>query len=130
MASHFDFHFDRRFEKLLSLIGASPQTCSVEITDDGYLEARFGKVRLRTELANVTGAKMTGPYRWWRAIGVRASLKDRGLTFGSALEGVCISFDEPVSAKPAFGRFRHPGLTVTVTDRMGLVEALSTSKKA
>ena len=130
MTSHFDFRFDKRFKKLLSLIGASPGNSSVELTDDGYLEARFGKVRLRTELDNVTEAKMTGPYRWWRAIGVRTSLKDRGLTFGSALEGVCISFKEPVSAKPAFGKFRHPGLTVTVTDRSGLVEALGSSKKS
>lgn len=130
MASHFDFRFDKRFKKLLSLIGASPENSFVELTDDGYLEARFGKVRLRTELDNVTEAKMTGPYRWWRAIGVRTSLKDRGLTFGSALEGVCISFNEPVSAKPSFGKFRHPGLTVTVTDRSGLVEALGSSKKS
>jgi hypothetical protein len=129
MATHFDFRFDGRFQKLLSFIGASPQTSSVELTDDGYLDARFGKVQLRTQLDNISDAKLTGPYRWWRAIGVRTSLKDRGLTFGSALEGVCISFKEPVTAKPAFGRFRHPGLTVTVIDRSGLVDALAPSTK-
>jgi hypothetical protein len=125
MSQTFGFSFDNRFKVILAAFRATPENSRVELTDDGFLDARFGKVHLRTELTNVSEAKITGPYRWWRAIGVRTSVRDRGLTFGSALQGVCISFKEPVSSKPALGKMRHPALTVTVSDPAGLVESLN-----
>ena len=60
---------------------------------------------------------MTGPYRWYRAIGPRLSLADHGLTFGtSAARGVCLLLREPVPGIDPLGVIRHPGLTLTVAD--------------
>jgi hypothetical protein len=86
---------------------------------DGLLRARFGFVRFKTPLANVKTIERTGPYRWWKAIGLRTSLADKGLAFGStAAGGVCMTFTSPVPAKPPFGKhvsveYVRPGLTQT-----------------
>jgi hypothetical protein len=91
----------------------------------GRLAVRFGPWRCETDLANVAGTEVTGPYRPVRAIGARLSLKDRGLTFGTNAErGVCVRFREPVRGLEPTGRLRHPGLTVTVEDVDGLARAL------
>lgn len=121
----FDFAFDDRFRILLALSGVRPSTCSVTLRDDDVLVARFGPWRCETPLANVADASVTGPYRWWRAVGPRLSLGDRGATFGSTpAGGACIQFREPVPALAPGGRLRHPGLTVTVTDPARFVERL------
>jgi hypothetical protein len=123
---HFEFDFDPRYKGLLLLMGASPRTAHVAFTDGGALVARFGFVRLETPLSNVAGYEVTGGYRWWRAIGVRTSFSDRGLTFGSNIRrGVCIRFAEPVAASPPLGPIRHPGLTVTLKDIDSFIERLS-----
>jgi hypothetical protein len=115
----FDFLFDSSTAPLLRLVGISPETSRV-VVDDEWLVARFGRWRLRTPLVNVVGASITGPYRPWRAIGIRLSMEDRGLTFGSsARQGVHVVFREPV------GRLRHPNLTVTVADVEGLAQVLA-----
>ena len=60
-----------------------------------------------------------------KALGVRLSLADRGLTFGStAAGGVCVEFTHPRRGIEPFGLLRHPGLTLTVADPDGLVAAL------
>jgi hypothetical protein len=54
------------------------------------------------------------------------SIADRGLTFATnARRGVCIRFHHPVAGIEPLGVVRHPGLTVTVDDPEGLVDALS-----
>jgi hypothetical protein len=124
----FEFDFDPRFKAMLLLLGASPARSEVRLTDDGRLTARFGFVSLDTPVSNITSVEKTGPYRWWTAIGVRTSLADRGLTFGSTTAGgVCLRFREPVAAKPRFGPIRHPGLTLTMEDPDGFIEALGLS---
>jgi hypothetical protein len=68
---------------------------------------------------------VTGPYRWYTAIGVRGSFADSGLTFGSSTRGgVCVLFDEPVRGLDPFGLRRHEGLTVTVARREELAASL------
>ncbi len=58
---------------------------------------------------------ITGPYRWYTAIGARGSFADRGLTFGTTTRGgVCLVFDRPVPGLEPTGRVLHPGLTLTV----------------
>jgi hypothetical protein len=119
----FDFRFDPPFRVALALLGVRPATAGITV-DGAWLTARFGPWRLRTSRSNVTTARRTGPYRWWRAIGPRLSLVDRGVTFGtSTTAGVCIEFAAPVPAL-AGRRLRHPGLTVTVADPDALVRAL------
>ena len=61
--------------------------------------------------------RLTGPYRWYRAIGPRLSLADHGLTFGSTpARGVCLLFREPVPGIGPPGLIRHPNLTLTAAD--------------
>ena len=78
----------------------------------------------RRPLSNIKDANKTGPYRWWRAVGIRGSGVDSGITFGTTPRGgVCVLFKEriPKVIPPAP---LHAGLTVTVADRDGLVRAL------
>lgn len=119
----FPFRFDPWARVPLALLGIREDTSGV-VVDDGVLDARFGRWRVRTPLANVAGTCRTGPYRLHRVVGPRLSLADRGLTFGtSTQEGVCVLFHEPVVGLLG-QRVRHPGLTVTVADPAGLVEAI------
>jgi hypothetical protein len=119
----FRFEGDPRFRSLLLLWGVSDRTARVEIGPACGLVARFGLVKVQTSLDNIAGAELTGPYRWYKAIGVRESLVDHGLTFGSTTRGgVCIRFHTPVRGLGP--RARHPGLTVTVQDREGFAETV------
>lgn len=121
----FAFAFDDRFRIPLAMSGVVPSTCSVTLRDDDVLVARFGPWRCETPIANVADASVTGPYRWWRAVGPRLSFTDRGATFGSTpAGGACISFREPVPALSPGGWLRHPGLTVTVAEPARFVERL------
>lgn len=109
---------------LLRLIGVTPGRAQVELTDDGRVVATFGPLVLDTPLPNVTDYHLTGPYRWWRAIGPRGSLVDHGFTFGtSAHGGVCLCFAEWVP-RPWVRGGRVESLTVTVDDVAGLAAAL------
>ncbi|MFG1948141.1 hypothetical protein [Nonomuraea sp. NPDC048826] len=124
MENRYDFAFDHRYARLLGLLGIRPDTSYVLVTDDA-LRVRFGRWEVATPLSNVTDVRVTGPYTAIKAIGVRMSLADRGLTFGSGTrEGVCVRFREPVRGSDPLGLMRHPGLTVTVADCAGLADRL------
>jgi hypothetical protein len=59
----------------------------------------------------------TGPYHWYKAIGPRGSLVDRGLTFGTTTRGgVCVLLHEPVAGLALVGSLRHPGITLTLAE--------------
>ncbi len=94
------------------------------VTIDGdTLTAQFGRVSLSTSLDNIGGGHITRNYSWFKAIGIRMSFADDGLTFGTNTDaGVCIHFAEPVGG--ALPGMRHSALTVTVDDCEGLVEAI------
>ncbi|MDQ1248930.1 MAG: hypothetical protein QG597_3304 [Actinomycetota bacterium] len=112
----FEFAFEPKYRPLLAVLGVFPHTAWVSLTDD-ELEARFGLWRCRTPIANIVGVEVSGPYQAIKAIGARGSLADGGATFGTtAAGGVCLKFAEPVKILDPTGRFRHPGLTVTVAD--------------
>ncbi len=119
----FGFDIDPRFRPLLWLWGVR-KTARVEVGPLHGLVARFGPVRVQTSLGNIASAELTGPYRWYKAIGIRESWVDHGLTLGStATGGVCIRFRAPVRGLGR--RARHPGLTVTVQDRERLHAVLN-----
>ena len=120
----FEFAFEPRYARLLRVGGLTPETTLVTVTDDEY-RVRFGGWKLATPLANCTGTCLTEGYHWWKALGARGSFKDRGVTFGTSTErGVCVLFDEPVSALVPGNLMKHPGCTVTVEDCEGLIAAL------
>ena len=117
----FAFRLPARWRIPLLVYGVTPSRAYVEI-DAERLTARFGLFGVRTAVANLDHYSVTGPYRWWRAIGIRISLVDGGLTFGSATAGgVCIHFRSRVR----FLVFRPPALTVTVRDVDALRRALA-----
>lgn len=115
-AERFEFAFDRRLQRPLSLMGVRPGNSHALITAS-RLVVRFGPWTFRTPLANITGAEVTGPYAAWKVAGVRVSWADRGLTLGSSAEqGVCIRFHQPIRGVDPTGLLRHPGLTLTLAD--------------
>jgi len=108
---------------LLVLFGLRGSKDGVTLTEDGSLLATFGFFKIKTPLANVTEAHITRNYRWWTAFGVRGSMVDDGLSFGTNHNaGVCIHFAEKVPSP--LRRSGHSALTVTVADLEGLTNAL------
>lgn len=122
-AQRFSFAFDPPFRGPLGLLGVRDATSEV-LVDDEMFDARFGRWRVRTPTASITDVQITRAYRWFKAIGPRGSLADRGATFGSTTAGgVCVCFHEPVTAL-AGSLMPHPALTVTVADVDGPAAAL------
>jgi hypothetical protein len=126
MSRRFAYAIDKRYLPLLVPFGLRSSRDGVTLTDDGSLSATFGFFKIKTPLANVTEAHITRNYRWWTAFGVRGSMADDGLSFGTNWNaGVCIHFAEKVPS--ALRRSGHSALTVTVADLEGLVNALETA---
>jgi hypothetical protein len=123
MSQHFDYAIDRRYLPVLVPFGLRRTKDGVTLTDDGSFVATFGFFKMETPLSNITGAHITRGYRWWTAFGVRASLADDGLSFGTNHDGgVCVHFGEKVPSP--LRRKGHTALTVTVADLEGLTKAL------
>jgi hypothetical protein len=119
----FDFEFHPRYRRLLRLLGVRPGNSFVALTDADEFHAKFGRWEIKTPLSNIVGFQTSGPYKAYRAIGIRGSMADHGLTFGSTTRhGLCVEFAEKIPALLAGPS--HPGLTVTVADRDGLAAAL------
>lgn len=124
MSEQFPLRSDRPWRWPLRLVGVRPGRAQVVLTDEGRLVATFGRLSVETSLQNVCGYRITGPYRWWKAIGPRGSLVDHGFTFGtSARDGVCLCFRDWVPTGYVRGG-RMEALTVTVEDPLALAAAL------
>jgi hypothetical protein len=122
MTQHFGYAVDRRYLPLLLPFGLKRGRDGVTLADDTF-EATFGFFKLATSRDNITGAHITRNYRWWTAFGVRGSMADDGLSFGSNYRaGVCIHFAEKVPSR--LRKSGHSALTVTVEDLDGLTRAL------
>jgi hypothetical protein len=123
VAQHFGYGIDRRYLPVLLPFGLRPKTDGVTLTNDGSFLATFGFFKLATPLSNIKGAHITRHYRWWTAFGVRGSMADDGLSFGTNHDaGVCIHFVKKVPSP--LRRSGHSALTVTVADLDGLARAL------
>ena len=86
----FDFTFSRVLSWPLALIGVTPWTAHVDVTDED-LSVRFGPWSLSTPRSNVAGASVTGPYLPFKVLGPHVSLADRGVTFGTSWRrGACV----------------------------------------
>ncbi len=126
-AERFPFHFANAYRRPARVFGITPETAWVDVSADA-LDARFGRWRVSTPLANIGAVAVTGPYAFLKTAGpARLAITDRGLTFATNGErGVLISFRTPVGGLDAMGLIRHPELTVTVADVDGLAERLRT----
>ena len=102
--SVFPFRIDSRFRLPLLVYGVTASRAEVRVDAD-RLRLRFGPWSVDTPLGNISHIEVTGPYRWWKAIGIRMSLVDRGITFGTTPSaGICLQLSQPVSSPP---RTRH-----------------------
>lgn len=119
----FPYRLDRRWEPLFKVLGVTEDD-GVEITDDAMLRATYGRVSRTTPISNVAETLVTGPHRWYTAVGLRLSFRDDGITFGTNHEaGLCIAFHERI---PKVIGFRdHSALWVSVANPHGLATALS-----
>ena len=117
----FPIRLQPALRPILLLFGVRPGHAMVRLDSD-RLVARFGFFRAETLLANIARWDITGPYRWWRAVGVRRTIGTHDLSFGgSAHGGLCLHFREPVRV----GRLRVTDLYLTVDDLDALGAALT-----
>jgi hypothetical protein len=120
----FDFAFSRVLSWPLALLGVTPWTAHVDVTEEDFT-VRFGPWSLTTPRSNVEGASVNGPYVPFRVFGAHVSLADHAVTFGTSWRrGVCVRFREPVAAALPTGLLKHPAVTVTVEDPEGLAALL------
>jgi hypothetical protein len=122
VTQHFGYAIARRYLPVLLPFLLRPSRDGVTLTADGFV-ATFGFVKLATVRSNIVGAHITKDYRWWTACGVRMSIADDGLTFGTNRKsGVCIHFSDKV--RSTLRGSGHSALTVTVADVESLAAAL------
>jgi hypothetical protein len=120
----FPIRVGARSQVLLRLLwGVRPGHAYAEISDgpEGRLDARFGRVRFSTPLANVAHWQIEGPFQWIKAIGIRRSLRDADVSFaGAAHGGVRMDFRDPVR----WSIFKVPAFYVGADDLEGFAAAL------
>lgn len=123
----FPYRFDNRWKALFLALGVDDSD-AVQLTEDGRLLASFGRVRVETPIANIDHTEISGPHRWFTAVGLRLSFTDDGLTFGTNHEkGLCIAFVERI---PKVIGFRdHSALWVSVADPEGLAAAIASAQR-
>jgi hypothetical protein len=119
-AERFPIRVGRRSRPLLRLFGVKPGNAYVDLNDE--MDARFGRSRVQTPVANLASWRIEGPWLWITAIGVRTSIRHRDVTFGGNHRGgVRVDFRDPVR----FGFLSIPALYVTVDDLEGFAAALA-----
>ena len=118
----FPYRFDPRWTPLFATLRVR-RTDGVTLTEDGMLRATYGWAKVETPIDNVDHTLVTGPHRWYTAVGLRLSFADDGLTFGTNHHrGLCIEFVERIPK--VIGLRAHSALWVSVADPEGLAEAL------
>ena len=119
----FPYRLDKRWAPLFFVLGVDGED-GVEVSDDA-LVATYGRVRVETPLDNIDRTVVTGPHRWYTAVGLRLSLTDDGLTFGTNhISGLSISFVDKIPR--VVGWKDHSMLWVSVADPAGLAAAIGT----
>ena len=122
----FPYRRDERWKALFKLlrVGDGDGVTLHEMgSDDAMFVATYGRQRVETPVANIDHTLVTGPHRWYTAVGLRLSFSDDGLTFGTNNEsGLCVAYKEKI---PKVIGFRdHSALWVSVADPQALADAL------
>jgi hypothetical protein len=118
----FPYDLDHRWNALFAVLRVTERD-GVELTDDGLLRATFGRVSLSTPIDNIKQTEVTGPHRWFMAVGLRLALTDDGLTFGTNHHrGLSITFADRVPK--VVGPRDHSTLWVSVANPEGLAAAI------
>ncbi|NNF53458.1 MAG: hypothetical protein HKN03_03345 [Acidimicrobiales bacterium] len=120
--SFFPYKLDKRWFALFATLRVDDSD-GVHLTEDGMMLATFGRVKVETPLTNIVHTVVTGPHRWYTAVGLRLSFSDDGLTFGTNHQrGLCIEFKERIPK--VIGLRDHSALWVSVADPEGLAAAI------
>lgn len=91
--------------------------------DSATFVATYGRQRVETPVANIDHTLVTGPHRWYTAVGLRLSFADDGITFGTNHDaGLCVAFKEKIPK--VIGLRDHSALWVSVEDPQALADAL------
>jgi len=118
----FPYQLDKRWIGMFKVLGVSDSD-GVELTSDAMLRATYGRLKVETPIANIHHTQISGPHRWWTAVGARLSFADDGLTFGTNHHtGLCIEFIEPIPK--VLGFKKHSALWVSVRDPAALAAAI------
>ena len=121
-ARHFPYRLDKRWSALFLALGVQDDD-GVTITAKGELKATYGHFKVTTRLANIDHTQVTGPHRWYTAVGLRLSLADDGITFGTNhRKGLSIAFVDKIPR--VMGLRKHSTLWVSVADPEGLAKAI------
>ena len=119
---HFPYRLDKRWMALFFALGVNDDD-GVDIFDNGDLIATYGRVKIKTTLDNIDHTLVTGPHRWYTAVGLRLSFIDDGLTFGTNHHtGLSIAFVDKIPR--VIGFKNHSMLWVSVADPEGLAAAI------
>jgi hypothetical protein len=117
----FAIRLDRGARPLLLAFGVRPRTAWLRIEPDRIV-SRFGFSRAEIPFADIERWSITGPYRWWRALGIRKAVTKPELTYGgSSHGGVGLHLRRPVR----IARIQVRDFYVTVDDLEGLAAALT-----
>lgn len=121
-AQHFPYRLDQRWSALFLALGVRDSD-GVTLSAKGELIATYGRFKVTTTLDNVDHTVVTGPHRWYTAVGLRLSLTDDGVTFGTNhRKGLSIAFVKKVPR--VIGLRKHSTLWVSVADPEGLAKAI------
>ena len=119
---HFPYRLDKRWSALFFALGVRDSD-GVTVSAKGELVATFGRFKVATTLANIDHTAVTGPHRWYTAVGLRLSLTDDGVTFGTNhRNGLRIAFVKKVPR--VTGLRKHSTLWVSVANPEGLAELI------
>ena len=119
---HFPYRLDKRWSVLFFALGVTEKD-GVTITSKGELIASFGRFRVKTTLSNIDHTVVDGPHRWYTAVGLRLSMTDDGVTFGTNhYKGLSIAFVKRIPR--VIGFRKHSLLWVSVADPEGLAAAI------
>ncbi|MGH2513934.1 MAG: hypothetical protein ACRDGQ_14785 [Candidatus Limnocylindrales bacterium] len=118
----FRIRIQATLKPILAIFGVHDDGRANVHLEAGWLTVTFGRFGARTPLANVVAWDISGPYRWWRAVGVRRTLFRHDLSFGgSSHGGLRLQLREPVRA----AGLMSTELYLTVDDLEGLGAALT-----
>ena len=121
-AKYFPYRLDKRWNALFFALSVDEKD-GVTITGKGELIATFGRFKVKTTLDNIDHTLVTGPHRWYTAVGLRLSFSDDGLTFGTNhRKGLNIAFVDKIPK--VIGFRKHSTLWVSVADPEGLAAAI------
>jgi hypothetical protein len=118
----FPYRFDRRWQATFVTLRVKKDD-GVTVTESGMLLAKYGRFKVETPLTNIDRTEVTGPHRWYTAVGLRLSGIDDSITFGTNHRlGLSIVFKENVPR--VIGLKRHSTLWVSVADPEKLAAAI------